>query len=700
VKSEFDPYRKWLGIPPTEQPPNHYRLLAIPLFEPDADVISHARDARMAHIKTFQSGPHSQWSQRILNELAAASVCLLSPEKKQKYDQELRTRLRAAAPSVRPVRAGRAAPSRPRGLPVVLAGVSVLVLMGGLWMMWGRQDGRRDSGTEPNRAEQPGPVSAARPAAPPAKPSPEPPQPASERSESSEDTRPAPEVAPPAKPEPPVPAEPSPPAETAPPTTMASQAAAEPSMPAEPKTAAPAEEPSPAPADKRLPVPREEQQKTIEKEIRQVFREDFAAAGSEERVALAKKLQEQAGKTTDDPAVKYVLLRLSAELAATAGQIAISLETVDEMAATFQVNAIAMKADMVGRCVELVQAGKKTPFDLQSVVPTVRSLADAAIAADDYATAKRLNKYLLPMARMMKDLGLQRELAAQERELETLVRSDAEVQKARKTLAETPDSPEANTTLGQWNCFRKGAWEEGLPYLAKGSDAPLAALARRDLTNPDSPQAQEELGDAWWNLYEKEKGATRTAFQGRAVDWYERALPEASRLSKVKIQKRLQAAGEPAKGRGKAAGVVQRGNVALAANGTVVFGNIIAPGNLLDGNSTRYDVTNGHSCAKIPSEWTIVFNKVYRLQQIRFLLYDRDPRFFRYTVSVSAEGRSFAPVADRSQGEWRGWQVIEFQPRAVKAVRLNGLYTSDTAHPFFFVVEFEAYCFPPDSRKP
>ena len=38
----FDPYHEWLGIPPEEQPPNHYRLLGIPLFEPDPQVIRHA----------------------------------------------------------------------------------------------------------------------------------------------------------------------------------------------------------------------------------------------------------------------------------------------------------------------------------------------------------------------------------------------------------------------------------------------------------------------------------------------------------------------------------------------------------------------------------------------------------------------------------------------------------------------------------
>mgnify|MGYP001446848472 CR=1 FL=1 len=38
--SDFDPYHKWLGIPPHDQPADHYRLLGIERFENDVDVIS------------------------------------------------------------------------------------------------------------------------------------------------------------------------------------------------------------------------------------------------------------------------------------------------------------------------------------------------------------------------------------------------------------------------------------------------------------------------------------------------------------------------------------------------------------------------------------------------------------------------------------------------------------------------------------
>lgn len=92
----FDPYHKWLGIHPSEQPPNFYRLLGIAKFESDADVISNAADARMAHVKTFQAGANSNHSQQILNELARAKLCLLIPSKKAEYDRRLRERLAIA----------------------------------------------------------------------------------------------------------------------------------------------------------------------------------------------------------------------------------------------------------------------------------------------------------------------------------------------------------------------------------------------------------------------------------------------------------------------------------------------------------------------------------------------------------------------------------------------------------------------------
>lgn len=100
---DFDPYHKWLGISAAEQPPNHYRLLGINVFESDADVIQAAADQRTAHVRTLQAGPHSALSQRLLNEIAAVKVCLLNAAKKAAYDADLSSRATSAVPVGRPV---------------------------------------------------------------------------------------------------------------------------------------------------------------------------------------------------------------------------------------------------------------------------------------------------------------------------------------------------------------------------------------------------------------------------------------------------------------------------------------------------------------------------------------------------------------------------------------------------------------------
>ena len=97
--STFDPYHKWLAIPPAEQPPHHYRLLGVALYEADLDVIEAAADRQMSYIRQCATGPYTKESQKILNELSAARVCLLNKAKKEAYDRELKARLAPPKPA-------------------------------------------------------------------------------------------------------------------------------------------------------------------------------------------------------------------------------------------------------------------------------------------------------------------------------------------------------------------------------------------------------------------------------------------------------------------------------------------------------------------------------------------------------------------------------------------------------------------------
>lgn len=98
----FDAYHKWLGIPPAEQPPSHYRLLGLAAFEADGDVIDAAANRQMAFLQTCANGPHAADSQRLLTEVAAARLVLLGG-KRDAYDATLRAAVPASVGAPAPV---------------------------------------------------------------------------------------------------------------------------------------------------------------------------------------------------------------------------------------------------------------------------------------------------------------------------------------------------------------------------------------------------------------------------------------------------------------------------------------------------------------------------------------------------------------------------------------------------------------------
>ncbi len=90
MSATFDPYYKWLGIAPKDQPPNHYRLLGLENFEPDLQVVEAAADRQLGFLRKYQSGEQAANCQKLLNEVSRARLCLLKPATKAAYDAELR----------------------------------------------------------------------------------------------------------------------------------------------------------------------------------------------------------------------------------------------------------------------------------------------------------------------------------------------------------------------------------------------------------------------------------------------------------------------------------------------------------------------------------------------------------------------------------------------------------------------------------
>ena len=77
--------------------------MSVPKFESDADVIDSAAERQTVYLRTFETGPEVELAERLLNEISAARICLLKPEEKAKYDQQLQATLHPVQPPEPPV---------------------------------------------------------------------------------------------------------------------------------------------------------------------------------------------------------------------------------------------------------------------------------------------------------------------------------------------------------------------------------------------------------------------------------------------------------------------------------------------------------------------------------------------------------------------------------------------------------------------
>ena len=88
----FNPYHKWLGIPPVEMPADCYRLLGIARFEHDVEVIQAAADQRTTYLKTYQWGKYAQIARKTAKTGCGRRQLPSRPRETRIYDHRLRTK--------------------------------------------------------------------------------------------------------------------------------------------------------------------------------------------------------------------------------------------------------------------------------------------------------------------------------------------------------------------------------------------------------------------------------------------------------------------------------------------------------------------------------------------------------------------------------------------------------------------------------
>jgi len=519
MATDFDGYHKWLAIPPEEQPPNHYRLLGLAEFEPDAEVIEGAADRQMAHLRAFQTGAHGSQSQKILNEIAAAKLCLLDPERKAPYDAALRAKRRnpaakraaSALPGAKPLPAVEAActtiddgPSRPliqtsratsrrsrqrkqttliTGGSVAIAGalaIYVALQFQGVSSVASKSDPRKHESAPVNGA----PADRQSVAQLPIK---------QDRSPQGEEAR--------------APTSDKPDADDA-----GRSNSPTPGSPSE-TAAADAKRSSP-------PVDDVEGSEDVPKASH------HDADRTDDKSSPPAPVNKESALATSEPA----------ESAADDGHAARG--SLADLAVDRKREVTREQLNDKTKTVKVRAASARTAEQIESLAMDYWSLVSMAAEIDDYDHASRSATSMVQTARKTRDNGLEIDLQARAKHVRELRSAFNAAKPALASLRKDAADAKANGAWGKFLACWKGKWAAALPLLAKGGDD-VAALAARELEGPRSPEARIALADDWRQMAEREKGTVRRAIEEHASSWYERALPELKPTERQETVKKI-----------------------------------------------------------------------------------------------------------------------------------------------------------------
>lgn len=296
-------------------------------------------------------------------------------------------------------------------------------------------------------------------------------------------------------------------------------------------------------ADDRKAPPDAAAQAKAEQKIRDLFKSDFAKRKPADLQELAGKLLKQAGQSGDDAVSEFVLLRLAGEIAARAGDAAQALQAIDAQARDFAVNAPALKSKALSTT---MTAGGGASIDYQTILDAALPTADEAEAADDFDSAGHLLRIAVSAAQKAGNKQLGSVAGERVKLVEAMEKEYDKVKDDVATLKAKPDDADASLHVGRFNCFFKGDWDKGLPLLAKGSDAKLQDLAKKDLARPTAPGDQAALADAWMDVADNDI-LGKTQIELHALAWYKLAAGQLAGLDKTRVEKKVSDLDEVAK---------------------------------------------------------------------------------------------------------------------------------------------------------
>ncbi len=271
--------------------------------------------------------------------------------------------------------------------------------------------------------------------------------------------------------------------------------------------------------------------------VRELYEDNYRnAKTTAEKIELAKLMHRDGQETTDDSAGRFALWQVAHDIFTREGEYALALGIIDNLNAHYaDIDSNSRKAKSLRGSASHVSDAR-----INSFLDAVVSVVTACGQQDQFELAKSLAAFTTTEFESRAAKSRLTALEEIRSEIEARELLFHEYQTAIETLKTSEDDPDANQKVGQYLCFVRGQWDQGLKYLALGSDSNVRSAAVRELATQSDEADAMAVADAWYGIAEDRSGSIGQANLHRhAFQWYKTAEPNSQGLDLKKIQLRL-----------------------------------------------------------------------------------------------------------------------------------------------------------------
>jgi hypothetical protein len=288
------------------------------------------------------------------------------------------------------------------------------------------------------------------------------------------------------------------------------------------------------PGQKGAPAPDQAQVSAAVALLKQVFKDDYAAARKlADKVKLAEKLLAQAKDERPGSPERYAIYVESVRLAIEGGSATVALRAGEEFGAAF-VQPADYRALLVGRILTTTQS----PKDHADLATTALGWGEESRRKQSFAEASQYMQLAIRAAQKARNPALLQSVQDYGDRVHQEQKQAAAYVQAEPVLKAKPDDPAANLTAGLYHAMVLGDWNRAVPLLAKGS-GPIQAAALKEATLGKMADQALAIAEAWQAAGDAAEVDHRPYLYASAVYWYAKALPGLGGLQKIKVDQAI-----------------------------------------------------------------------------------------------------------------------------------------------------------------